>query len=99
MPIASRARSQNLRKFACLPGDVRIAEIPFLTQLDLRAEPAGPAAAAVGKSLGGELPAESCTAPRIDDVDVLWLGPDEWLLLARPGPPPALQGLVRPALG
>jgi sarcosine oxidase subunit gamma len=90
--------------FACLSGDVRITEIPFLAQLDLRVEPGGRGAAAVGKSLGGELPAEPCTASRssaggIGDVEVLWLGPDEWLVLAGPGRQGELEDLLRAAIG
>jgi sarcosine oxidase subunit gamma len=90
--------------FARLPGNARVAEIPFLTQLDLRLDPGGPATTAVGKSLGGELPTEPCTtfrssAPRIGDVEALWLGPNEWLLLAEPGRQRELQDLVRAAIG
>lgn len=85
--------------FARLPGDVRIAEIPFLTQLDLRVEPDGPAAEAVGKALDGELPTVPCTASRIGDVEVLWLGPDEWLVLAEPCRQRELEDLLRTAIG
>lgn len=90
--------------FAPLPGNLRIAEVPFLTQLGLRVEPGGPGAAAVGKSLGGELPGEPCTAtrstvPSIGDVEALWLGPDEWLILAAPGRQRDLEGLLRTAIG
>ena len=90
--------------FARLPGDVRIAEIPFLTQLDLRVEPDGPATAAVGKVLGGELPIAPCTSTRgtstrVGDVEVLWLGPDEWLVLAAPRRQRELEDLLRTAIG
>jgi sarcosine oxidase subunit gamma len=56
---------------------VTIAEVPFLTQLNLRLDPAG--ASALG------LPAEPCTSTTAGDVTTLWLGPDEWLLIAPPG--------------
>jgi sarcosine oxidase subunit gamma len=86
--------------FAGLPGNVRIAEIPFLTQLNLRVEPGEAAAAAAGKALGGELPAEPGTAVAgIGDVTVLWLGPDEWLILASPGRQGELEDLLRAAIG
>ncbi|MFJ2030145.1 integrase core domain-containing protein [Streptosporangium sp. NPDC087985] len=42
--------------FTGLPDEVRIAELPFLTQLDVRVDPAGPAAVAAGKALSGQLP-------------------------------------------
>ncbi len=85
--------------FARLPGEVRIAEIPFLTQLGLRVEPGGPAAAAVAKALDGELPAAPCTASLAGDVEVLWLGPDESLVLAGPGRQRELEDLLRTAIG
>jgi sarcosine oxidase subunit gamma len=76
-----------------------VEQIPLLTQLDLRVDPGGPAATAVGKALGGDLPTEPCTAVRIGDLDVLWLGPDEWLLLAGPGRQRELEDLLRAAIG
>ena len=85
--------------FARLPGEVEIAEIPFLTQLGLRVEPGGPAAAAVAKALDGELPAAPCTASLAGDVEVLWLGPDESLVLAGPGRQRELEDLLRTAIG
>ncbi|WP_030437618.1 sarcosine oxidase subunit gamma [Actinoplanes subtropicus] len=88
-----------LAAFAHEGGDVRIAEIPFLTQLDLRLDPDGPAFPAVAKALGGELPTAPCTASRLGDVDALWLGPDEWLLLAEPGRQRELEVLLRAAIG
>ncbi len=57
-------------------GALRIAEVPFLTQLNVRAT--------AGASLGVPLPAEPNTYARDGDLLVLWLGPDEWLVLAPP---------------
>jgi sarcosine oxidase subunit gamma len=85
--------------FAALPAGVRLAEIPFLTQLDLRVDPGGPAAEAVRKAVGGDLPAEPCTASRVGDLDVLWLGPDEWLVVAEPGRQRELEDVLRTAIG
>ena len=76
---------------------VRIAETPFLTQLDLRLDQGG--GPAVAKALGGELPAEPCTAVTLGDLRVLWLGPDEWLVLADPGRQHELKDLLRAAIG
>jgi sarcosine oxidase subunit gamma len=52
-------------------GAVQIAELPFLSQLDVRS--ADPAA------LG--LPVEPNTWTDRDGADSLWLGPDEWLVV------------------
>ena len=68
--------------FAALPRIVRLAEVPFCVQLNLRLAAGGPAAQRVGQVLGGPLPTEPSTAKRYDTRDVLWLGPNEWLVLA-----------------
>jgi sarcosine oxidase subunit gamma len=76
-------------------GAIAMAEVPFLTQLDLRLDPDGPAAAAVGLPL----PTQPCTSTRSGDVDVLWLGPDEWLIVGPPGAAERLTGQLRAAAG
>ena len=55
---------------------VRVTLLPRLTRLLLRGDPA-----ALGAALGLTLPTAPCTA-RPGERAVLWLGPDEWLLLA-----------------
>ena len=46
-PLGHRAAD-----LAAAPAAVRLRELPFLTQLNLRLDPAGPAAEAVGETLG-----------------------------------------------
>ena len=72
-------------------GGLRLAETPFLTQIDLRVDPKSPAAERIGTAIGVPLPLEPGTAVRGGDLTVLWLGPDEWLVL---GPDGAAPGLV-----
>ncbi|GIH67879.1 sarcosine oxidase subunit gamma [Sphaerimonospora thailandensis] len=62
-------------------GALRLAEIPFLTQLNLRVDAKSPAAERIGRALGTTLPVEPGSAVRSGDLTVLWLGPDEWLVL------------------
>lgn len=83
--------------FAVLPIGAR--ELPFRTQLNLRVDPDSAAAASIGKALCAPLPTVPCTASRLGDADVLWLGPDEWLLLAEPGQQHALAATLRDAIG
>ena len=66
-------------------GAVRLAELPFLTQLDVRLDPKGAAADAVGLALGLTLPVEPDTVVRAGELTALWLGPDEWLVVGPPG--------------
>ncbi|WP_328666040.1 sarcosine oxidase subunit gamma [Streptomyces sp. NBC_00322] len=80
-------------------GDVRLAELPFLAQLTIRLEAKGPAADAVGVALGLQLPLEPNTVVRAGDLHVLWLGPDEWLVVAPPGSGPGLENQIRAAAG
>ena len=65
-----------------LPAAVRVREVPLLVQLDLRLDPMGPAAGAVAEVLGVAVPQRPCTAVTSGEVSVLWLGPDEWLVVA-----------------
>ncbi|WP_436762754.1 sarcosine oxidase subunit gamma [Streptosporangium sp. V21-05] len=102
--------------------DLHIAELPFLTQVDLRVEPGSDTAAALALALGVPLPTEpgttaitgadvppSATSTGVGgDVppsvtsgggrQVLWLGPDEWLVVGPPGDT-GLEGRLRAAAG
>ena len=86
-------------RLAELPQGVTIREIPFLTQLDVRVDPAAPEAAEAARVLGVALPTTANTAVSgADGVEVLWLGPDEWLVVAPPEQA-ALEPALREALG
>ena len=64
---------------------VTLTERPFLAHIDLRGDPSDRAFldAAVG-ALGFALPLEPNTVARGPETAALWLGPDEWLVLAPP---------------
>jgi sarcosine oxidase subunit gamma len=90
--MADLSRRSPLRGFAdrlAAAGDrperIRLAEVPFLTQLTLRVTPGSAAAEAAGRALGAPLPATPNTTSAAGDVEVLWMGPDEWLVVAPPG--------------
>ncbi|MGW4643177.1 sarcosine oxidase subunit gamma [Sphaerisporangium sp. NPDC004334] len=55
---------------------LQIREIPFLRQTNLRVDPAR-----APSSLGMRLPLEPGTWLRSGEADVVWLGPDEWLVI------------------
>ena len=84
--------------FAALPRTVRVAEVPVCVQLNVRVEPDGPAAARIAHVLGGALPTAPTTAKRYDTRDVLWFGPDEWLVVAEPDDT-TLEAALRDAIG
>lgn len=54
---------------------------------------------AVGKALGFDLPQQPLTASEGTDKAALWLGPDEWLLLAPEDDADALQKALTEAIG
>lgn len=76
------------------PG-VRIAELPFGSAVNLRANPSS---AAVAEVLGGPLPSEPNTVVEPRGRHMLWLGPDEWLVVGPDGDAPELMARLRAAL-
>ena len=85
-------------RFADLPDGVQIVSEPFVAMADLRVDPASPAAAAVAAHLGVALP----TAPSWVEGDtalVIWMGPDEWLVMSPFRSPQDLEAGLRAAVG
>jgi sarcosine oxidase, subunit gamma len=60
-----------------------LREVPSLAQLNLRID--APKATAVALALGFDLPLQPNTVAGDDRLAALWLGPDEWLVVGRPG--------------
>jgi sarcosine oxidase subunit gamma len=81
-----------------LPERIRVAEVPFLTQVTLRVAPGTPAAEAAEKALGVTLPLAPHTTSANDDAEVLWMGPDEWLVVASEHPDEGLCERLEVAL-
>ncbi|MGV9454843.1 sarcosine oxidase subunit gamma [Streptomyces sp. NPDC003635] len=80
-------------------GAIRLAELPFLAQLDVRLDAKGAAAEAVGLALDLQLPLQPNTVVRAGGLTALWLGPDEWLLVGPPGSERDLEARIRQAAG
>lgn len=78
-------------------GAIRLAELPFLAQVNVRLDAKGAAADGVGLALGIQLPLEPDTVVRTADLTALWLGPDEWLVVGRPGTQQELESRIRSA--
>jgi len=76
-----RDHAHDLARVATLSGgDASAAAIDGLTQLALRVAPA------VVDRLPFEVPLGPNTAAKTGAIDVLWLGPDEWLVVAPDSP-------------
>lgn len=77
------------------PRAVRIREVPFLTMVGVRAVLGSPAAARIETRLGGPLPSACGAVTTGDGVSVLWLSPDEFLVVSdEQQPAPLTTALV-----
>lgn len=74
---------------------VSVALVPPATRLSFRGARA--AAEACAAAFGCALPAEACRAAEAEHRAALWLGPDEWLLMAPDGDAPALAAAIETA--
>jgi sarcosine oxidase subunit gamma len=81
------------------PGAVTLHEVPYLAQVNLRVDPEGPAAPRIAAALDAPLPIRPGTAAAGGARSVLWLGPDEWLVLGPDGDAPVILRALRDALG
>ncbi len=89
-------------RLAALAPALTAMERPFRTQLTVRASDPS-VIEETGSSLGVRFPSVPCTftsgSGRFGDVEALWLGPDEFLVVAPPGPRVEIEEVVRGALG
>jgi sarcosine oxidase subunit gamma len=80
-------------------GELSIRELPFVTQVNLRADPKDASLMQrLAASLGFALPVEPNSVASREDRRALWLGPDEWLVVAPDSQQYALERLVRNGL-
>jgi sarcosine oxidase subunit gamma len=77
-----------------------LAELAVPGQINLRGQASNPAfLAAAGTVLIARLPVNPNTVQTAGDLTILWLGPDEWLILTPPGAETGLIARLREALG
>lgn len=80
-------------------GAVRLAELPFLAQVNVRLDAKGAAADAIALALGLPLPLEPNTVVRAGELTAVWLGPDEWLVVGPAGTQRDVESRIRAAAG
>lgn len=73
--------------------NIRLVEWPFFTMVSLRVDPTTPAASRLEGVLGAKLPAVCGSISRHGAHNILWLGPDEWLVVSQ-----MYRGVLVPAL-
>jgi sarcosine oxidase subunit gamma len=76
---------------------VRVTALPPMTRFSVRGGDA--AVEIIGRAFGVALPREACRAATDGDRAALWLGPDEWLLIATDGEATRLMVAMGEALG
>ena len=76
-----------------------LRELPVLAQLDLRLDLDDAAARHAVESVIGPLPLEPNTVHGGADAAILWLGPDEWLIVGPPDGQTVLESQLHDALG
>jgi sarcosine oxidase, subunit gamma len=92
-PLADRAD-----ELAAQTGGVTLAELPFLSMVNLRVTRTVSAAAdRVQQALGVDLPGPGLVST-LGERSVLWLGPDEWLVVGPDGVAAGLVGLLGAAV-
>jgi sarcosine oxidase, subunit gamma len=82
-----------------LPDGVQITPLPFVAMIDIRLDPTGSAAVAVGEYLGVALPTAPSTYAQSETATAIWLGPDEWLITSPFRTPEQLETGLREAVG
>ncbi len=98
-PISRRSPLGAIQSADTPPPDGQLVERPFLTHVNLRLDPGDTEArSAVHRVLGVQLPLTPNTTTAGDDLTAIWLGPDEWLLLAEPDASGSLAGELQTAL-
>ncbi|MDX8029070.1 sarcosine oxidase subunit gamma family protein [Lentzea sp. BCCO 10_0856] len=89
-------------RLAALAPALTVTERPFRSQLTVRVSDPS-AIAAMGSALGVVFPSVPCTfttgAGQFGHVEVLWLGPDEFLVVASPDLQVTIEEVLRGALG
>jgi sarcosine oxidase, subunit gamma len=76
-----------------------LRELPFLAQLDVRLDRDDAATRVAVESVIGALPVEPNTLHGGPGAAVLWLGPDEWLIVGPPDGEAALESQLHDAFG
>ncbi|MEU5598409.1 sarcosine oxidase subunit gamma family protein [Streptomyces sp. NPDC020298] len=89
-PVALRrsplAHLEERMRAAALTGarGVALTERAFLTMVNVRVDAASEAAERIGKALGAPLPRHCGGTASRGPRTVVWLGPDEWLVVSQP---------------
>ena len=101
--VRRSALADYAERFAALSaasgGELSIRELPFVSQINLRADTKDPRLMQqLESALSFALPLVPNTAASAKDRRALWLGPDEWLVVGPDGQQGALEQALRHGL-
>lgn len=98
--LARRSPLQDFTsRFAAAPDSARIVEEPFVTMVDLWVDGPGPSGVAAAQVLGVDaLPSTPSTVVAGPDTNVIWFGPQEWLITSTSRDGEALEVQLREAI-
>ncbi|MFF1304601.1 sarcosine oxidase subunit gamma [Streptomyces sp. NPDC058307] len=103
-PVALRtsplSHLQERMRAAAVAGaqSVTLTEVPFLTMVNVRVDPTSAAAHRIGRTLGAPLPRRCGDTAASGLHTLMWLGPDEWLVLSSRADAGTVTAQVRQAL-
>lgn len=96
-PLSAR-RAELAARRVDGPRGIRIAEEPFLTQVNVRIDPEGPTRERVEQGIGLAMPLRPNHVAGDEERAALWLGPDEWLVVGSDGQAAWVLETVRTAM-
>lgn len=96
-PTARTILDSRIDALANASDAVRIEVLPPALQLSLRVDTARASLGAVHNVLGADLPGALSSVTTADGRTILWLGPDEWLVID-PMRPTGLESALRAAV-
>jgi sarcosine oxidase subunit gamma len=77
------ARNTTLSRHPVVKTQVAFRELPFVTKINVRGDPSDKKfARAMSDIAGADLPLQHGGVTRSDRAKILWLGPDEWLIVS-----------------
>lgn len=78
---------------------VQLVEVPYLAMVGLRLDPRSEAAAALAGAIGAPVPTVCGEVSSAGHRHILWLGPDEWLVVSDEPPADLFAALATPLEG
>lgn len=97
MPLDLTTARRGSVEHLAAQGGTALVSLPPATRFVLRCRPDG--IAPIGSAFGVGLPQAACRAAAAGERAALWLGPDEWLLLAPAADGAALASTLQHAAG